>query len=227
MEGGAPHDGSAHSGAYARGRSRGLRLPKCRDSGRPPFPQAHGVFSSLRGGSSRSRRSRSVQSLLLPRPDGFSLGRSRRHAASPLRIFLKVQGFKPFPQACGVSLRRNAPVLPEQAVPADVPRLPVTASVSSGLLRPFPQAGGVFQNRTAATRPCAFPQAAACSGNGREMVAEMRAEPIAYHARVPRNKNDPRRRAGGRENAPNFPSHPFSASGEIIPIGERPPSLSF
>lgn len=92
---------------------------------------------------------------------------------------------------------------------------------------PFPQACGVFQNRTAATRPCAFPQAAASSGNGREMVAEMRAEPIAYHAWVPRNKNDPRRRAGGRENAPNFPFHPFSASGEIIPIGERPPSLSF
>ena len=33
--------------------------------------------------------------------------------------------------------------------------------------------------------------------------------------------------AGGRENAPNFPFHPFSASGKIIPIGERPPSLSF
>lgn len=141
MEEGAPHDGNAHSGAYARGRSRGLRLPKCRDSGRPPFPQAHGVFSSLRGGSSRSRRSRSVQSLLLPRPDGFSLGRSRRRAASPLRIFLKAQGFKPFPQAHGVSLRRNAPVLPEQAVPADVPRLPVTASVSSGLLCCMTQGG--------------------------------------------------------------------------------------
>ena len=107
MEEGAPHDGNAHSGAYARGRSRGLRLPKCRDSGRPPFPQAHGVFSSLRGGSSRSRRSRSVQSLLLPRPDGFSLGRSRRHAASPLRIFLKAQGFKPFPQTSRVFLSQR------------------------------------------------------------------------------------------------------------------------
>ena len=182
MEGGAPHDGSAHSGAYARGRSRGLRLPKCRDSGRPPFRRR--TASSSASGAARPApavpaayrvffcRVRTVSPLAVPagmRP-------------SPLRIFLKAQGFKPFPQAHGVSLRRNAPVLPEQAVPADVPRLPVTASVSSELLRPFPQAHGVFQNRTAATRPCAFPQAAACSGNGREMVAGTRAEPIAYHA---------------------------------------------
>ena len=61
------------------------------------------------------------------------------------------------------------------------------------------------------------------AGNGCGNAGRTNCVPCAGSAEQKRSPT-PR---GGRENAPNFPFHPFSASGEIIPIGERPPSLSF